>query len=206
LETELIVKYFPEIEEEKIEQFKELKSLFGFWNEKINLISRKDFDSFYEKHVLHSLAIAKAYPFLPNQKIMDIGTGGGFPGLPLAIFYPETHFTLVDSIGKKIMVIDEIAQSLNLENIITINDRAENVNDKFHYVTNRAVAPLIKLWSWTKGKYLDSSKFKGGLISLKGGDLNEEIINAKKQVEQTEIKTFFDEPFFETKKVLFIRV
>lgn len=206
MDLEILIKYFPDLSSEQLEKYEEFRKQFAFWNEKINLISRKDLDSFYERHVLHSLAIVKFFDIKPYQKVMDIGTGGGFPGLPLAIYFPDTQFTLVDSIGKKIKAIEEISKSLQLQNVIIINDRAENIDGKFHYITNRAVAPLSNLWKWTKGKYVDTQKFKGGLISLKGGDLASEMQKAGKKVEQIELSKIFEEPFFETKKILHIRV
>lgn len=204
--TQILIKYFPELTEYQIQQFNSFYNLFAHWNASINLISRKDMDDFFERHVLHSLAIAKVIAFQPGQRVLDIGTGGGFPGIPLAIFYPETHFVLVDSIAKKIKVVNDVIQQMQLINTQATNARAEQIEGKFNYVTNRAVAPLNKLWGWSKSKIINTQNFKGALISLKGGDLSEEIQDSKKKVEVHEISKYFDEPFFETKKVLITKI
>lgn len=197
-DEQLLKKYFPEIASVKKQKLLELKTLYELWNAKINVVSRKDFDQFFERHVLHSLSIAKFNTFKPHQKVLDIGTGGGFPGIPLAILFPETDFILVDSIGKKIKIVSEIATALGLKNVKAVNARVEDIPKKFHYVTNRAVAPLAKLLLWTKGKYLPGAK----LISLKGGDLTEEIKECKKLVNVHALNKVFEEQFFETKKVV----
>jgi len=203
---ETIVKYFPDLNETQILQFEKLKPLFLEWNEKINLISRKDTLNLYEHHILHSLGIAKVVKFLPGSKILDIGTGGGFPGIPLAILYPEAEFILVDSIAKKIKVVNDLSLKLNLKNIRAFQTRAENVNNKFDFVISRAVTRLNRFIPWTKNKFKKENRhlLKNGILYLKGGDLSEEIKEAGRRCVVYPLSTYFNEPFFETKKVVYI--
>lgn len=198
-----IQRYFPELTGSQINKFEELFEIYNNINSKINLISRKDFDNFYIHHVLHSLALVKTGTFPAEAKVMDIGTGGGFPGIPLAIFFPDVHFTLVDSIGKKIRAVDEITEILELKNTNTLNIRTENVNKKFNIVVARAVAPMTDLWHWTRNKWVNNPCF----YLLKGGDLTVETNELRSQVPKLKIEffaisDFFSEDFFETKKVV----
>ena len=199
--------YFPELTSIQIQQFEKLFDLFLDWNSKINVISRKDMDSFYEKHVLHSLAIAKIINFRAGTKILDVGTGGGFPGIPLAIMFPECNFTLVDSIGKKITVVKDVSEVLNLKNVIALNSRAENVNEKFDFVVSRAVTKMDEFVTWVEKSFKKESynEFKNGIFYLKGGDLTEELQNFKKSKEFL-ISDFFQEAFFETKKIVYLKM
>lgn len=201
---ELILKYFPNLDEIRIRQFSEMEALYLDWNSKINVISRKDMDSFYLHHVLHSLAIARFITFTPNTKIIDIGTGGGFPGIPLAIFFPQVEFTLLDSIGKKIKVVSEVAISLGLKNVTAIQSRSEDFKGKFDFVVSRAVTTLPEFVKQTR--HLVSVKqqnaITNGILYLKGGDLSAEIAPFKKMVSLTELNNYFEEPFFDTKKLL----
>lgn len=202
---ELILKYFSEITEQQYSQFAQLKDLYSEWNEKVNVISRKDMDFLYERHILHSLGIAKIIQFLPNTKILDIGTGGGFPGIPLAILFPETDFLLVDSIGKKIKVVDDVARSLKLENVRAKQSRAELINEQFDFVVSRAVTQMPVFVSWLKRKFLktNNNSLPNGVLYLKGGDLAEELkIFPDAQV--FNLQKFFEEEFFETKKVVYL--
>lgn len=189
-----------------IDRFGRLMELYTFWNEKINVISRKDVEDLYERHVLHSLSIYRFQPFTPGSKIMDIGTGGGFPGIPLAIMQPDVSFLLVDSIGKKIKVVHEIAAELKLENVVTLHERAEKVKGKFDFVVSRAVAPLEDLVKWSQGKLSDNqmNAVPNGLICLKGGDLKEELASVRRYKEVYELKQYFAEEFFETKKLIYV--
>src|SRR5690606_18510346 len=173
----LILKYFPNLTEEQIQQFSKLKELYEFWNSQINVISRKDTDNFYERHVLHSLAIAKVMSFRDGSDIMDIGTGGGFPGIPLAILFPNCQFVLVDSIGKKVKVASEVAKSLELKNVTAIHERAENIPQKFDFIVSRAVTAMPDFVKWTKNKFKPKSinELPNGILYLKGGDLKDEI-------------------------------
>lgn len=205
----IISKYFPDLSQKQIEQYAALKDLYTEWNKKINVISRKDMESFYEHHVLHSLAIAKLFSFDDGYKVMDLGSGGGFPGIPLSIFFPETEFLLADSIKKKMKVADEIARSIGLTNITTRHIRAEEIDDQqFDVIVSRAVAPLKDLWRWTKplikNEKLKSNKIRG-LICLKGGDLNNEIAESSCNPEIYKIDKIFEEDFFREKYVLFIQ-
>lgn len=204
---DLIVKYFPNLTEEQIQQFSKLKELYEFWNSQINVISRKDTENFYERHVLHSLAIAKVMQFKDESDIMDIGTGGGFPGIPLAILYPNCQFVLVDSIGKKVKVASEVANALGLKNVTAVHDRAENIPQKFDFIVSRAVTAMPDFVKWTKNKFKPKSvnEFPNGILYLKGGDLKEEMLNVKKFYRFYDIPTFFEEEFFETKKVVYVR-
>lgn len=200
---ELILKYFPDLSSEQIERFEALEGLYRDWNAKINVISRKNMDQFYCNHVLHSIAITKWYSFDDGEKVLDIGTGGGFPGIPLAIFYPNTKFTLVDSIYKKTKVVKGVSEALGLTNVEVINDRFENLSDEYDTIVSRAVAPAIKLVSFTK----NCLKPKGSHIFLKGGDLTQEkkelLIKFKSlRWYEFDIKNEFTEDFFETKKVI----
>ena len=204
---EELLKYFPGLDALQKERFAALKALYEDWNSKINVISRKDMDAFYEHHVLHSLAIAKAYgsAFAPGCNILDLGTGGGFPGIPLAILYPECKFTLCDSIGKKVRVAQAVAEALELENVQAVNARAEALEGRFDWVVTRAVATLDKLLPWVRGKY---SK---GVICLKGGDVASEIQTAAgrhllqpKKVTVSDISIFFGEEWFQDKKVVMV--
>ena len=204
---ELILHYFPDITQKQRSQFEALEELYQEWNSHINVISRKDTDNFYERHVLHSLAIAKVMSFKDGSKILDIGTGGGFPGIPLAILYPECDFLLVDSIGKKIKVVNEVAGALELKNVHGVHERAEKVKGQFDFIVSRAVTAMPKFLNWTKGKFLkeNNNDFKNGILYLKGGDLSEEMAPVKKAVQYFEIPDFFEEEFFETKKVVYVR-
>lgn len=204
---ELIKKYFPDLSEEQERQFAQLGELYAHWNDQINVISRKDTENFYERHVLHSLAIARVVQFNPGSKVLDIGTGGGFPGIPLAILFPETDFLLVDSIGKKIKVVNAVAANLGLNNVRGTHERAENINEQFDFIVSRAVTAMPKFLNWTKGKFLKENKhdFKNGIFYLKGGDLSEEMATVKKAVQYFDIPSFFKEDFFETKKVVYVR-
>jgi len=200
----VILKYFPNLTEEQKEKFSKLESLYFEWNEKINVISRKDMDSLYERHVLHSLGIAKVMSFSAGTKVLDIGTGGGFPGIPLAILYPEVEFTLVDSIGKKIKVVEAISQELGLKNVKTIHGRAEKIKDKYHFVVSRAVTQMPVFLRWLKGKFEKEqiNEKYNGVLYLKGGDLAEELVGIRCEIFQ--LKKFFEEEFFDTKKVVYI--
>lgn len=202
-----ILHYFPNLSEEQIDKLSKLKELYTYWNEQINVISRKDTNNFYERHVLHSLAISKVVQFKPGTKVMDIGTGGGFPGIPLAIIFPECDFLLVDSIGKKIKVVNEVTKALELDNVRGTHERAEKINEQFDFIVSRAVTAMPKFLNWTKGKFLKEHKndFKNGIFYLKGGDLKEEMATVNKAVQYFNISDFYQEEFFETKKVVYVR-
>ncbi|MCL4130815.1 UNVERIFIED_CONTAM: hypothetical protein GTU68_053050 [Idotea baltica] len=200
---ELIQKYFTTLTETQINQFSKLKELYEDWNLKINVVSRKDIDELYLRHVLHSLGIAKVIAFKKGSKVLDVGTGGGFPGIPLAILFPETQFHLVDSIGKKIKVVDEVVAGLGLQNVKTTHGRVEEVKDLYDFIVSRAVAQMETFVTWTKGKIAKKQNhdLKNGILYLKGGDLTEEL---QKYTSATiyDLPNYFDEPFFETKKVV----
>ncbi len=201
---EILLKYFSDFSEQQLKQFAALKELYAEWNEKINVISRKDMDNFYEHHVLHSLAIATQFDFAKGMKVMDLGSGGGFPGIPLAIFFPETDFLLVDSINKKLKVVNEIAAALQIKNISTRHSRAEDIKDKkFDMVVSRAVAPLKDLWYWSKPLLQKSNNIPNGLICLKGGDLTHEIFESGCKPKIWEIESIFRHEFFKEKYILY---
>ncbi|QEC45920.1 16S rRNA (guanine(527)-N(7))-methyltransferase RsmG [Pseudobacter ginsenosidimutans] len=206
----LITKYFGDFNETQLQQLAALEALYADWNEKINVISRKDFDSLYEKHVLHSLAIAAAFEFQPGAVIGDLGTGGGFPGIPLAIFFPEVKFHLVDSIGKKIKVVQAVAEGLGLKNVTAQHSRMEEIkNRKFDFVVSRAVAPLKELWTWSKPllkKAQPDMGVKPGLICLKGGDLTQEISESGCKPRIMEVHEIFGEEYFKEKYLLYVSV
>lgn len=206
---EIVLKYFDDFSETQLQQFVALKELYTEWNEKINVISRKDMDNFYEHHVLHSLAIATQFDFPGGFDVIDIGTGGGFPGIPLAIFFPEVRFHLVDSINKKLKVVNEVAGAIGLNNITTQHTRAEDIKDrKFDVVVSRAVAPLKDLWYWSRPllrkKPIDQPKKLSGLICLKGGDLSTEISESGLRPKAWEIEKIFEEEFFKEKYILYV--
>jgi len=205
--SDSLIKYFPSITPLQLQQFEQLPELYNYWNNQINVISRKDIDQLYERHVLHSLGIAKVMPFLPGENVLDVGTGGGFPGIPLAILFPETQFFLVDSIGKKIKVVQEVASALGLQNLKAAHLRAEQVDEKFDFVVSRAVTRLKEFYPWVKGKFNKESKntLPNGILYLKGGDLAEEITESGLKVKQYYLKDFFDEEFFETKQVIYVK-
>ena len=200
---EIIQKYFKDLTPTQIEQFSKLQELYKDWNLKINVVSRKDIDELYLRHVLHSLGIAKIISFKPGSKVMDVGTGGGFPSIPLAILFPETQFHLVDSIGKKIKVVNEVVAGLGLVNVKTTHGRAEDVKDTYDFIVSRAVAQMETFVRWTKGRIAkkQNHELKNGILYLKGGDLSEEL---KIYTSATiyDLPNYFDEAFFETKKVV----
>ena len=202
---ELILKYFPNLTEKQIQQFSQLQNLYIDWNAQINVISRKDMDNLYMKHVLHSLAIAKVIDFSDGSKILDVGTGGGFPGIPLAILFPEVEFLLVDSIGKKIKVVNEVATCIGLKNLRAEHKRAEQVVGQFDFVVSRAVTKMKVFQQWVRKRISVKQKntLFNGILYLKGGDLTEELKGIK-NVDLYDIPNFFEEEFFETKKVVYI--
>lgn len=205
---DIILKYFPDLTDTQKEQFAALYDLYTDWNSKINVISRKDITNLYEHHVLHSLGIAKVIQFKPGTSVMDLGTGGGFPGIPLAILFPDTKFHLVDSIGKKVRVATEIANAIGLKNVTTRHCRAEEEKQLFDFVVSRAVMPLTDLLKIIR-KNISSEQHNAlpnGLICLKGGELDREVMPVKHQTIVTDLKDFFSEEFFETKKVVYATV
>jgi len=208
LNPDIIFKYFPELTEVHKEQFARLGSLYSEWNEKINVISRKDIDELYERHVLHSLAIAKFYSFQNGTKILDIGTGGGFPGIPLAILFRDVNFHLVDSIGKKIKVVQAVAEELGLKNLTAEHNRAEKVKGKFDFIISRAVARTKQLFIWTHQKINAESNrsLSNGYILLKGGDLTDELAEFKRPYQEINLSEYFEESFYETKKIIYIPI
>ena len=205
--SDLILSYFPELTSKQIEQFSKLQELYVHWNEQINVISRKDTENFYERHVLHSLGIAKVIQFKKGTKIMDVGTGGGFPGIPLAILFPDCDFLLVDSIGKKIKVVNEVAHELGLKNVTGIHERAEKVEGTFDFVVSRAVTQMPEFITWVKNKVSKTSKnsLPNGILYLKGGDLSEEMKTVNQWSKEYKLKDFFEGEFFETKKVVYVK-
>ncbi len=204
---DIIIKYFPGLSDKQYKQFSGLKDLYSEWNQMINVISRKDIDNLFERHVLHSLGICKMINFKAGSKVMDIGTGGGFPGIPLAIMYPETHFHLVDSIGKKLKVASGVAESIGLSNVSVRHCRAEEEKDLFDFVVSRAVMPLpdlVKICRKNISKSSQINSLPNGLICLKGGDLHAELKPFHKIVTEIKLSDYFSEEFFETKKVIYI--
>jgi 16S rRNA (guanine527-N7)-methyltransferase len=204
VKPDIILKYFPDLTEQQISQFEKLYDLYVFWNAQINVVSRKDIDLLYERHVLHSLGIAKVMQFKPHTKILDVGTGGGFPGIPLAIMFPESNFHLVDSIGKKIKVVNEVSKGIGLTNLFAEHERAEKVNDKFHFIVSRAVTEFPVFYNWISRKILKDSfnDLPNGILYLKGGDLKEEFGMYYEKAKFYDLKDYLDEEFFDTKKVV----
>lgn len=202
---ELISKYFPQLTDNQKSQFQMLQDLYRDWNLKINVVSRKDIDELYLRHVLHSLGISKIQPFLPGSKILDVGTGGGFPGIPLAILYPDVHFHLVDSIGKKIKVVEEVVEGLQLKNVKATNDRVENVSGKYDFIVSRAVAQMETFVHWVDKKIAKKSlhERKNGILYLKGGDLTEELKVYRNAI-VFPLSEYFEEDFYETKSVVYL--
>jgi 16S rRNA (guanine527-N7)-methyltransferase len=201
---EIVTKYFPDLTDQQLDQFGRLSSLYEQWNAQINVISRKDIEQLYERHVLHSLAIAKIIRFRPGTTVLDVGTGGGFPGIPLAILFPETSFMLIDSIGKKIKVVSEVASALGLGNVNAQHTRVEDIKLKFDFVVSRAVTAFPRFVSMVRTKISDQSNndLPNGILYLKGGEFNEEIEPFGKQIKVYELSNFFHEEFFETKKLI----
>ena len=209
---EIVLKYFSNLTDEQKEQFTLLEKLYQDWNQKINVVSRKDIDELYLRHVLHSLGIAKIQQFLPQSSVLDVGTGGGFPGIPLAILFPETHFTLVDSIGKKIKVVEEVVEGLGITNVTPINSRVEDIsaalnvtNAQFDFIVSRAVAAMPTFTHWVKGKIKKESvhERRNGILYLKGGDLSKELEDYR-TAEIFDLPNYFEEDFFATKKVVYL--
>ncbi len=207
MKVEIIYKYFPDLSEHQKEQLEQLEVLYQDWNQKINVVSRKDIDELYLRHVLHSLGIAKVVQFKPGSAVLDVGTGGGFPGIPLAILFPDSNFTLVDAIGKKIKVVQEVIDGLGLKNVRALHTRVEQIDQQFDFIVSRAVAAMPTFVHWVKGKVKKKSahSIKNGILYLKGGDLTEELKDYK-TVKIYELSDFFKEDFFETKKVVYLPV
>lgn len=203
----LIEKYFPEISEQQIKQFEALEYLYLHWNEQINVISRKDTANFYERHVLHSLGIARTITFTKETQILDIGTGGGFPGIPLAIMFPECEFTLIDSIGKKIKVVKEVSQELGLSNVTAMHGRADSLKSQYDFIVSRAVTNIPAFLPWTRNKIRKTSTnaLKNGILYLKGENVTDELNDLKIDFKIFPLNSYFEEDFFETKVVLYIK-
>lgn len=205
MNAELVFKYFTTLNDEQKEQFVKLEALYHDWNQKINVVSRKDIDELYLRHVLHSMGIAKIQAFNEGAHVLDVGTGGGFPGVPLAILFPNVHFTLVDAIGKKIKVVDEVVEGLQLKNVKTHHSRVEDIPGQFDFIVSRAVAAMPTFVHWTKGKVKKDSvhERKNGILYLKGGDLTDEL-KGYETVQTFDLNEYFEEDFFETKKVVYL--
>jgi 16S rRNA (guanine527-N7)-methyltransferase len=205
-DSSIILNYFPQLSEKQKEQFIQLSPLYQEWNNKINVISRKDIENLYINHILHSLAIAKVISFQSGASVLDVGTGGGFPGIPLAILFPEVQFHLVDSIGKKITVVNEVAKGVGLQNVTAEQIRAEQVNDKYDFIVSRAVTRMNEFYGWVRGKAKKASyhTLDNGILYLKGGDVTEEMDELKKPYAVYGLTDFFKEEFFETKKIIFV--
>ena len=205
-DVSLITKYFPSLTEKQMQQFGQLQELYCFWNSQINVVSRQDIENLYEKHVLHSLGIAKVMKFKSGTEILDVGTGGGFPGIPLAILFPDSQFHLVDSIGKKIKVVTEVSQAIGLKNLTSQHERAENVANDYDFIVSRAVTRLKPFYGWIKDKVTKNqfNDLRNGILYLKGGDLSEELEEFGGKYEQYNLADYFIEDFFETKKVVHV--
>ncbi|MDC0119491.1 16S rRNA (guanine(527)-N(7))-methyltransferase RsmG [Flavobacteriaceae bacterium] len=205
MDAQLIFNYFPNLTQQQQDQFIALEALYQDWNLKINVVSRKDIEELYLRHVLHSLAIAKFISFNPGTQVLDVGTGGGFPGIPLAILFPETQFTLVDAIGKKIKVVQEVVDGLGLENVRAIHQRVEEDNNQYDFVVSRAVAAMPTFMRWIKGriKKVSEHPIKNGVLYLKGGDLGEELQDYR-TVQIYSLMDYYKEDFFETKKLVYL--
>jgi 16S rRNA (guanine527-N7)-methyltransferase len=205
---EQILKHFPDLTVVQRDQFARLQELYAFWNAQINVISRKDMDAFYERHVLHSLGIAKVMSFQPGSSVLDIGTGGGFPGIPLAILFPETQFHLVDSIGKKIKVVTEVAQALGLKNVKATHARAEEIKGQYDFIVSRAVTAMPAFLKWCNGKIKKENNhpLRNGILYLKGGDLSEELAPVAHPTQLYSLSNYFSGDFFETKKVVYVQL
>lgn len=203
---ELIHKYFPLLNTDQKDKFSQMESVYAHWNEQINVISRKDFEHLYERHVLHSLAIAKFIRFTPGTKVLDVGTGGGFPGIPLAIFFPEVKFHLVDSIGKKIKVVNGVIESLKLENATAEQVRVEQMKTRYDFIVSRAVTRFPEFVNWIRKNVADKQQnaIPNGVIYLKGGDITAEIQPFRKMALVQNLYEYFDEEFFETKKLVYL--
>ena len=201
----IILDKFPDLSEKQISQFSKLKDLYTYWNDKINVISRKDIENIYLRHILHSLAIAKFINFKNGTTVLDLGTGGGFPGIPLSIIFPNTNFILSDSIKKKIMVVNEVVKQLGLENVKSEWSRAENLNHKYDFLVTRAVAKMPKIIEWSKGNFnpISINDISNGIIALKGGDVTEELLGIE-QKKIVDIKNFFDNHYFTDKKIVYV--
>ncbi len=206
--VELILKYFPDLSPKQREQFAMLGSLYIHWNEKINVISRKDIEALYERHILHSLGIAKVISFADHSHILDVGTGGGFPGIPLAILFPYSNFYLVDAIGKKIYVVKAVSDAIGLENLTAEHQRAEDVPQQFDFVVSRAVTQISPFYSWVQQKFLkrQDNPLPNGILYLKGGDIEEEFATLNRKYSTYVLSDYYEEEFFETKKVMFVPV
>ena len=205
---ELILKYFPDLTDHQKQQFSQLESLYAEWNEQINVISRKDIDQLYERHVLHSLGIAKIIQFTNGTSLLDVGTGGGFPGIPLAILFPKCQFHCVDSIGKKIKVVNEVTESIGLTNLTAEHERAEKIKGKYDFIISRAVTRMKPFINWVHGKTLkkNSNKLLNGILYLKGGDISDELAEVKRDYNVFNLSDHFTEEFFETKKVVWVKL
>jgi 16S rRNA (guanine527-N7)-methyltransferase len=205
VKEEFLKKYFPDLTDDQLEKFGKLKPLYEKWNEQINVISRKDMDNFPVRHVLHSLAIGKIFTFRPGMNILDVGTGGGFPGIPLAILFPEASFSLIDSTAKKIKVVTEVSRELGIKNVTTVWERAEDEKRKYDFVISRAVTEFLSFVKLTQKNVITSTESsEKGIICLKGGDLTEELGKYIDKVKTWDISSFFEDPFFETKKIVFL--
>lgn len=208
LSIDILLKYFPELTASQQKQFAALQPLYAEWNEKINVVSRKDIDNLYVNHVLHSLGIAKVASFLPGADVLDVGTGGGFPGIPLAILFPETKFHLVDSIGKKIKVVEAVAAGAGIKNVTATHLRAEEIKTKYDFVVSRAVTRMNEFYGWVANKFKKENQhdLANGILYLKGGDLTDEMAELAMRYQSFNLPDYFQEEFFETKKVIYVPI